>query len=119
MKGLNGHDKSASTDIAIGIKEGKVVIHWHQPTNHISFDPQNAFDFGEQMARTAHKARFGEEAPNDGSYLASQIRQRITEDLRDRMVVRATHVIRSQEAKGKTPADVARSVVDTILAEVS
>jgi len=114
---LNGHDKS--TNIAIGIHNGKVVIHWHQPTTQISFDPQNAFEFGEQMARTAHKARFGEDAPSDGSYLAQQVRQRLTEDLRDRMVTRVVHIIRSQQERKKSPADVARSVVDVIFAEVS
>jgi hypothetical protein len=118
---VNGHDKSKSggVDVAIGIHEGKVVIHWHQPMTHISFDPQNAFEFGEQMARVAHKARFGTDAPSDGSYLAQQVRQRLTEDLRNRMVMRAMHVIRSLQESGRSPDFVAKELVDTIFAEVA
>jgi len=121
MTQVNGHDpsKSGSVDVAIGISQGKVLIHWQRPTTYIAFDPQNAYEFGEMMARTAHKARFGEDAPDDRSYLAQQIRARVTEELRDRMVIRTMHVIRSLQEKNKSPDFVAKEVVDTIFAEVS
>lgn len=118
---INGHDKTkeGSTDIAIGIHEGKVLIHWHQPTTHILFEPQNAFEFGEQMARTAHKARFGEEAPSDGKYLAGEIRARLTEEMRDRLSFRVMHVIRSLTERHKTPQEVAKEVIQVIFNEVA
>ncbi len=117
---VNGHDKdkAGKVDIAIGIHMDKVVIHWREPTTFITFDAQNAFDFGEQMARCAHKARFGEDAPSDGSYLAQQVRSRITEDLRNRMITRAVLMMRSMVGQEKSPEYIAAQVVDTIFAEV-
>lgn len=119
-KPVNGHDhtKDGSVDIAIGIHQGKVVIHWHQPTTQISFDPQNAFQFGEQIARTAHKARFGTEAPNDGSYLGQQIKAKLTEDLRDRLAIRAGHIMRTLLEKGKAPEWIGKEIVDAVFSEV-
>jgi hypothetical protein len=55
---------------------------------------------------------------DDASYIAKQVRARVTEDLRSRMVTRTMHVIRSLQESGKTPAYVAKQVVDTIFAEV-
>jgi hypothetical protein len=118
MTGANGHDLNKSTDIAIGIFQDKVVIHWHAPTTSISFDPQRAFEFGEQMARTAHKARFGEEVENDGKYLSRQIRQRMTEDLRDKMITRVRVMLPSL-LDSKNLDYTARSIVDTIFSEVA
>jgi len=103
-------------DIALKDVQGKVVLHWHQPRSHIVFDPQAAFDFAEQLARCAHEARFpGERIPTDFSYLAQQVKQRLTEEMRDRLVVRMRTMLPSA-LESKDLAYVSRQIVDTIFA---
>ena len=107
------------TDIAIGIGEGgKVVMSWHRQCNRIDFDPQNAFEIAEGLARTAHKARFGENAPDDTSYLAQQIKSRLTEQMRDKMVQRVAIMLTSMIRQEKSHGYMALQIVDTVFAEV-
>jgi hypothetical protein len=57
------------------------------PKQAVIFDPQQAWMIAEHMARCAHKARFPDERiPDDFSYLANQIKARLTDDLRDRLM---------------------------------
>lgn len=108
-----------NVDVALAVESGKVVMTFHQPTNLIVFDPQNAFNLGEALARTAHRAKFGKEAPSDNSYIAQQVKARITEQMRDKMVTRVAQMLRSMMQEGKLPAVMAVHVVDTIFAEVA
>ena len=106
-------------DIAIGIGDGgKVVMHWHEQCNRIDFDPQSAFDMAEGLARTAHKVRFGKNPPTDNSYLAQQIKARLTEQVRDKMVGRVALMLTSMLRQEKTHGYMAMQIVDTIFAEV-
>ena len=108
-----------NTDIAIGIGEGgKVVMRWHQSCNRIDFEPQNAFEVAEGLARTAHKARFGENAPDDTGYLAQQIKSRLTEQMRDKMVQRVAIMLTSMIRQEKSHGYMALQIVDSIFAEV-
>jgi hypothetical protein len=48
------------------------------------------------MARSAHRARFPDEKmPDDFSYLAQQIKQRLTDDMRDRLQIRIATMLPS------------------------
>ncbi len=107
----------SSVDVALGIRNGQVVIHWKGARETIEFDPQNAFDLGEAMARSAHKAKFGEEPPSDRSYIADQVRARVTDQERVKMIHRTTNMLRSLNEQGKSPGYTAMQLVDTILAE--
>ena len=108
-----------NVDIAIGIGDGgKVVMRWHQSCNRIDFEPQNAFEIAEGLARTAHKARFGEEPPDDRSYLAQQIKSKLTEKVRDRMVIRVANMLGSLRCNDKTDGYIALQIVDSIFAEI-
>lgn len=78
-----------SIDIALKEHQGKVIMHWHQPRDAMVFAPDSAFEFAEALARAAHKAKFpGERVPEDFSYLAQQVKQRLTDEMRDRLAVR-------------------------------
>jgi hypothetical protein len=78
-----------SVDIALKEHQGKVVMHWYQPRNAMVFEPDSAFAFAEHLARAAHRAKFpGERMPEDFSYLAQQVKQRLTDEMRDRLAVR-------------------------------
>lgn len=107
-----------SVDVAIGVVDGRVVARWRDPTSEIVFDPQNAFQIGEAMARAAHEARFGV-APTDESYIAGQIRARVTENLRVRAINRVVLMLGSMERQGKAPGHIAAQLVDAILREVT
>lgn len=112
---LNLNEK---VQIALNDVQGKVVMHWHRPRDTIVFDPQSAFTFAEQLARAAHRAQFpGDRMPEDFSYLAQQIKQRLTEEMRDRLVFRVRSMLPSLLER-KDLNYTALQLVDTIFAAV-
>jgi hypothetical protein len=114
---MNGHD-DIPTKISIDDRDGKVIWQFSQPTSSLALDPQNAFEIAEATAKAAHRAKFGESPQSDRSYIAEQVRARITEDLRDRMVTRAVLMMRSMVRQERDPDYIARQLVDTIFSEV-
>lgn len=89
-------DLNEKVDIGLGVLSGKVAMQWGTPRSHIVFEPQNAFEFAEHLARAAHRARFpGDRMPDDFSYLAQQVRERLTQELRDRLAVRVRTMLPS------------------------
>ena len=74
--------------------------------------------FAEALARVAHKVRFGEEAPTDASYLAQQIKSRLTEQMRDKMVTRVALMLTGMIRQDKTHGYMALQIVDSIFSEV-
>lgn len=119
---INGHDQElkgdGKTEVAIGVNSGRVIWRFPQAVTWVAHDPQNAFDIAEATARAAHEARFGTKAPSDGSYIAQQVKARVTEDLRNRMVIRAAVMMRSLVRQERDPDYIARQLVDTIFSEV-
>jgi hypothetical protein len=113
-----GNGSSAGVDVAIGVHEGKVVARWMVPTNEIVFDPQNAYQIGEAMARAAHEAKHGAPVQTDESYIAEQVRARVTENLRLRMINRFILMFGSMERQRKTPQHIAAQMVDALLREI-
>lgn len=107
-----------NVDIAFGIEGDKVVMQWQEPTNRIEFDHENAFEFGELLARKAHEAKFGT-VPTDLNYLAAQVKARVTDQLRERMIMKAAFDMRSLVEQKKTPGQIAVAIVDAILQEVA
>jgi len=106
-------------DIAIGEDRGRVVLMWHKPATSVTLEPQNAFVLAENLARAAHAARFpGEKLPDTG-YLAAQIRAKVTEELRDRLVARAAMMLHSARQSPKSDGQIALEIVDQLLAAVS
>jgi hypothetical protein len=107
------------TDIAFGVRDGKVVMTWREPATQLTFEPQNAYEFGERIARAAHEARYGKAPPDDRSYLAAQVKSRITEDLRTKMISRVAIMLPSMAAQNWSPGRMAMHVVDAVLKEVT
>lgn len=108
-------DVNENVDVAMKVHQGKVLMTWSAPRAHIFFEPQAAFELAEHMARAAHRAKYpGEQMPEDFSYLAQQIKQRLTDDMRDRLVVRVRTALPSLLEKHKDLNYVARQLVDTI-----
>jgi hypothetical protein len=107
------------TELAMGIEDGKVLVRFKDKVAWVAFDPDNAFHVAEAMARLAHEVKFGEKPQTDQSYIAQQVRARLTEDLRDRMVTRVSLMLASLKSQNKTDGYTAMQIVDTIFAEVA
>ena len=113
----NGDDKvqplqSDGALIAIGEKDGKVILTFSKPTQWLPIDPETARQMAEQLARSAYTARFGR-AP-DG-----KPRSMVTESLRRHMRARAMLVSRSLIEQGRNWDYISRQLVDLILKEVA
>lgn len=103
-----------SVDIALKDFKGKVIMLFPRAIPHVVFEPQSAFNIAEQLARCAHAARFpGERLPNDFSYLANQVKQRLTEDMRDRIQIRIATMLPSLLER-KDLNYIAKQLIDTI-----
>jgi ribosomal protein L18 len=108
-----------NVDVAIGVVDGQVVATWHEPTSQIVFDPQNAYQIGEALARAAHQARYGEAPASDHSYIAGEVRARITETIRVKMIQRVVLMLGSMDRHRITPGQIAMALVDAMLKEVA
>lgn len=117
MSGAKEVHGPGATSLAVKAEGGNVLIVFPKPIIWCQLDPQTAFEAGEQIARAAHEARFGTPPQSDGSYIAQQVKARITEDLRDRMVARVALMLNS--IGRKSHGEQAMMIVDTILAEVA
>lgn len=95
--------------LTLGERDGMVVIQLPHETNEVTITPEVARELGEQIARSAHSAQYGIQSPKNKSQIAEQIRAKL--------LVRVSHVIRSLREQGKPDIYIANHVVDTILSE--
>ncbi len=90
------------------------------PPITIPMEPQAAFEGAEQLARAAHMARFGKPAQSDRSYLAEQIKSRCTDQIRDWMINRCTHMLKTiRHSPAYTDRKLAETLVDTVMTKVA
>lgn len=94
--------------VAIGERDGKVILEFPKPAQWAAFDTETARQIGEAIAKQAYETRFGVKAA-EGSF--------ISEHVRNKLITRTVHVLRS--LGGRHPEHIASEIVDTILAEVS
>ena len=114
-------------DTAIGVVqmpggERRVCLKYYRPVTEILFEAQNAFEIGEALARAAYEARYGKALPGNQSniaYLAQQVKARVTQDMRNQLVEKASFDIRSMLGQGRDPNHIAQQTVDNILAAVA
>lgn len=97
--------------IAIGERNGKVVLMFPKPTTEFQMDAENARRIAEQLARSAYTAHFGREP-------SGKPRSMVTESLRKHMRARVKLVVRSLLEQGKSWQYISQHVVDLILREV-
>lgn len=110
---------SESVQVAVGVVEGKVVARWHQPTNEIAFDPQNAYKVGMALAEAGMQAHKG--SPINGhDFIVSELqRPKITDQQRDRLISIVATQIKTLQEKGRSPGMIAIHAVDAVLQEVA
>ena len=113
--------EAAAIDVAVGVVEGKVVARWREPMTEIAFDPHNAYTVGEALARAAHEAHYGAapSAAMDRSFIADQIKARITDQIRDAMIMKVASILQSKIERRDSPGRIALRVVDAVLADIT
>lgn len=114
--GLRG---PGATEIAVKAEGNHVILRFPKPVAWVMLEAETAYHVGEAIARAAHEARFGQPPPSDAAYIAQQVRARVTDELRDRMVTRAALMLSSLRNQNKSDGYTAMQLVDTILAEVA
>ncbi len=115
LASLNLDKKS---DVGLRDYKGKVVLIFMKPEPYVVFEPQMAFTIAEQLARAAHRARFPEERmPDDFSYLAQQIKQRLTDDMHDRLQIRIAKMLPSLLER-KNLTYMSKQIIDTVFSAI-
>lgn len=111
-------DMDQNVDIGVGIVKGKVLINWAHPRTEIVFKPESAHAFGEEMARQAYRCAYPDQKmPDDFSYLAKQIKERLTDDMRNRLLLRIAAMLPSLLEK-RDLSYAAAQIVDTVFSAI-
>jgi len=101
---------TGASRMAIGPEEGKVCIRFPEPRLWVAIDPPNAVLMAKHMIDCAVAC---------GHKVTLQLpRREVSREKREALVARAMHVIRSTQEQHKSPATVARSLVDSILSAI-
>ena len=98
------------TQVVVGEENGRVVLRFPKAIDFVAFDPENARQVGEAMAKAAYHLHTGLTAPQGRSALSAELRMRL--------VTRATHIIRNLTDKKILPGRISQEVVDSILSEI-
>ncbi len=101
---------NGATQVAVGEENGRVILRFPKAVEFAAFDPENARQVGEAMARAAYHLHTGRDAPAGRSALSAELRMRL--------VTRATHIIRNLSDKKMLPGRIASEVIDSILSEI-
>lgn len=97
-------------NIHIGEQDGLVIIKFDAMRDYLVLNPEESRRLAEHLARHSYKAKFGIEPAKHGSH--------IVRETRDRLVTRATHIIRSLTEQKRLPGKIAVEVIDAILSEL-
>jgi S-adenosylmethionine synthetase len=108
-----------STTVAVGVEKGRAVLRFPKPIEFAAFDSANAMQVAEALSRAAYEAHHGKAPPDDVSIVAERVKQRVTQEVRDRMVTRINLILISQrEKKTVSNGHLAMELVDRILSDV-
>lgn len=118
MSAGDGLIGAGATELAVKCEGHHVILRFPRPVAWVLLEPEVAYHAGEAIARAAHEARHGT-VPDDATYIASQVRARVTEDLRNLLVARVALMLPSLRQNNQTDGYVAMQVVDTVLAQIA
>ena len=106
---------------ALSLYRGMVIIHFQNPCEWASFEPEAARRFAEQMSRFAYYAHYGRK-PSDAenqSFIAQGMKKKITKILREKMVNRTVMLLRNFQEKKPALGYQAEQIVDHVLKEIA
>lgn len=110
------------TDVAIGVVDGKVVAHWHEPTNEIVFDPKNAYSVGMHLARAAMEAHQGKPTGSELEFIAgelAEVKMKVTDMHRMAMIQTVASIVRTLIDQKRNAGYIAQHCVDAVLKETA
>lgn len=97
--------------IAVGVVKGRVHMEFPPGQDWAAMDPENCRVIAEGLARAAYEASYGIKPPDSISQLADEKRLRI--------VNRLALVIGSMGSDGRSNADIANTVLDVVMREMT
>ena len=112
---------SGAQGTALSLHQGMVVIHFQNPCEWASFEPESARRIAEQMSRFAYEAHYGRK-PSDAenqSFIAQGMKKRITKILREKMVNRTVMLLRNFQETKPILGYQAEQIVDHVLKEIA
>lgn len=109
VQGGPGGATEGKIEMAIGVQNGKVIQSFPRPMLRIDYDPVNAALVGKTLID--HAVALGARVE-----IKLQKRTVISDEKFKGLVARTQHIIRSMEESHRRPADVAREVVEQLLA---
>ena len=108
-----------NVQVAVGVVEGKVVARWHQQTDQIVFDPQNAYSVGMALASAGMEAHKGGSAIYAQPFIESELQKpKVTDQQRDMLIGIVATQLKTLMDKGRSPGYIAVHAVDAVLQEV-
>lgn len=111
--------RRGKTDMIMAVHEGQVVVRFPQPMAFIVMEPENARTIGEGLARAAFEAQTGKAPPPTGSEILRVARERMTEQIRLKLIARIALMLNSETLIQLAPKDRALRIVDTIMKEIA
>lgn len=108
-----------TTSLAVKDEKGRVVLQFPHPVKWCELEPEMARQAAEAMARAAYRCRFNVDPPDNRSAMAGEMRKRVTRQIRDELVTRATLILRSLQDKGRAPHVIAAELVDQMLGRIA
>lgn len=105
-----GAEDDGKTEMIINAEGGKVIVRFREPRLWVAMDPANAVGIGKHLIDCAVDC---------GANVEIKVpRRKISQEKRDALITRATHVFRSMSERGRPPAAIARHVVDSIMSAI-
>lgn len=103
-------DNETTTMLAVGERDGRVVLQFPHAVRECIIDPETARQAGEAIARSAYTAHYGTPPP--------AARSAISAAKRVHLKARATLIVRSLTEAHKSAGYIADHVVDMLLTEL-
>lgn len=113
---------SESVQVAIGVVEGKVIMKWREPITEISFDPQNGYGVGMNLARAAMEAHQGKPSGKELEFIAgelAQVKVKVSDHERMAMIMTVSTIVRTLMDQKRLPGYIAQHCVDAVLRETA
>lgn len=103
---------NGSTQVAIGLRDGRVVMQFPQAIEWFAMDPQNAKEIAEGIARASYEAHYGRPPPESA-------RSVIGEEKLKLLTTKVAFMLSKLAEQGRSNGYVARAIIEAVLAEAT
>lgn len=103
-------DSRGCTTLAVGERDGNVVLQFPESVGWAVLDPETARQVGEAIARSAYVCRYGREPDSNRSPIGQQVQQKLV----NRVLLILTNLLKRK----RPPAYIASEIVDVCMREI-